>query len=180
MIILHITGPSFVGKSTYIANYLSKDIIFDVKAVYSDLRKQKRKAFKTVSWDVVQAEIMHVLDLKFAEAQQAAADHQQKFLVVETSGINQTINRYLRSYDWSPVHVFTILIWTPKDTIEARIKENVEAGALDLKEYDPRGFNEKFWSSYYMREIKYDTRYLQMFGLHYPPFNIEELRQRLQ
>ncbi|MFW9873552.1 MAG: hypothetical protein ACFFG0_10645 [Candidatus Thorarchaeota archaeon] len=176
MIILHIVGPSFAGKTSYIEKNLPNEIVFDVRKYYEEnddaLAEAQRdyKSYKRNIQGTIKEYISGVLKTY-------AKTKTKKFLVIESSGHNKAINDYIAQFN-----SFTILIETPQYVILELINQyikDVGTGKQKRLAFDPRKQIETYYKAFSFGNITYDVKYFTRLDQYFPAFSIEKARQLL-
>jgi predicted kinase len=204
MIIIHVIGPAFAGKSSFIKQYLSTEIIFDIRADFYEPKGIDPEEYKGKAYEKLRQLLAQELSNRLRQAQA-----EKKFLVIESSGTNQAINDFIKNYN-----DFIILVWTPRAKIVERVKVSVndiliQAGYTEtdlqafwseasVPNFEPQNENEQraimrlrsaykinrhFDEEFANGNIIYHTRFFPLLSsaktpYYYPPFSISQLRQR--
>jgi hypothetical protein len=159
--------------------YLSKDTIFDIKAFYQSLRAEGINPHSVEAAEVVSIKVIKRLTQQAREVQESWQAGKPKFLVIESSGLNKTINGWLNKVasisGYPQFPVITILVCTPKKVIEERIRNYT--GPLT---FNPTEFNKLFWEQFEKGYVLYDMEYFPVLNLFFPAFDLKKLRKSIQ
>ncbi|MHA1263825.1 MAG: hypothetical protein ACTSRS_01190 [Candidatus Helarchaeota archaeon] len=166
-LILHVIGPPFAGKTTYIRQSSNEIPTFDIQQFYRSLGN--RGTIEFFSHPLEQR--IYILDEQLSKY--LTSSH----LIIETTGLNQAVNQWLIS---KKLPIQTLLIWTPFKLIQDRIfKAAVDFGInptnpSDRKRcfgFDPLELVALWFREYDLGKISYDIRYLSTLCLYIPPLN---------
>ncbi|MBD3351754.1 MAG: hypothetical protein GF364_09740 [Candidatus Lokiarchaeota archaeon] len=142
--IIHVIGYVGVGKSIFIRNNLSEHITFDIKEIYEYYGFKPKQLREIEKYSQFASAIHYTI----GNLVQNIKDTGKETLIVESSGINQAINRAIIPFN-------TLIIWIQSNFYKKN--ESKRSYAKSLNKILERKFKEN--------QIKYDII-----------FNVEEER----
>lgn len=93
--ILHIIGLVGAGKTTFIERYLAKYPVFDIKRVYHESNFTPQDIKDPAKY----GQFASAIRFHLTNAIESIKKSEGEYLIIESSGINQTINAFVTAYD---------------------------------------------------------------------------------
>lgn len=131
--IIHIIGFSGAGKTHFIRKFLPDYPVFDIKHIYQEYNFKPEDIQDPTRYSQFSTALRYQLNDLMRKMQV----HNSEILVIETSGINQTINDEITSQD-------RLTVWIQSDFYKTTEKERAYAISLNkaiLKAIEQRKIN---------------------------------------